>query len=59
FFTNCLPLLSYKGTSSCGTYPSFTRRDFLHVPSGLCVAGINELPKIETFQMEYNIAIKF
>ncbi len=31
---------AYTGTSSCGTYPSFTRRGFLHVPSGRCVAAM-------------------
>lgn len=31
---------TYTGTSSWGTYPSFTRRGFLHVPSGRWVAAI-------------------
>jgi len=35
---------TYAGTSSCGTYPSFTRRGFLHVPSGRRLAGINMSP---------------
>lgn len=46
---NCFPLLSYSGISSCGIYPSFTLLGFLHVPSGLCVAGINFAPEILFF----------
>lgn len=43
---NCLPLLSYSGTSSCGTYPSLMRLGLRQVPSGRWVAGMNLEPKI-------------
>lgn len=45
-FKNCFPLLSYNGTSSCGTYPSFTLLALRQVPSGRCEAGIYESPLI-------------